>query len=153
MGVCAAVAAISSAVIAGGAAIHQGEVQSNYAQYQKDQAQADANAKREAAMVRAEQIRKSAKAQKARAVAALAGSGVNVDSGTALNINQTIDKNAEQDAFLTIVGGNDSALRLESAAHGYGTQAANDKTAGYINAGTTLLGATTNNGKGWKKAS
>ena len=143
---------IAAAAATAGAAIHQGEVQSNYNDYLGDQAAADAKAEAGAAQVEAERIRKQAKAQRAQAVAALAGSGVDVNSSTALKIDQTIDKNAEQDAYLTMVGGSDQAARLNASAGGYHQQASQAMSAGYVSAGTSLLSASTNNGKGWKKA-
>lgn len=139
MGVVAAIAAVASAAIAAGSAIHQGEVQSNYAKYQQDQAQADALAKQQAAQVEAERIRKAGQQQRSQAIAALAGSGVNVDSTTAVRIDQTIGQNANQDAFQTIANGNNQAARLNADAVGYGQQASNALTAGYVGAAGSLL--------------
>lgn len=146
------IAVLASGALAAGSAIHQGQVQKNYADYQSDQAQADAEAAKGAAQVEAERIRKASKQQREQAVAALAGSGVNVDSGTALRIDQEISSNAGQDAYLTMVGGSDRAARLNADAQGFRLQGNNARTAGYVSAGTSLLAATTNNGRGWKKA-
>ncbi|HET7663893.1 MAG TPA: hypothetical protein VFK31_09670 [Rhodanobacteraceae bacterium] len=146
----AAYAAIATAAISAGAAIHQGQVQSNYRDYQQAQAEADADARAKAAQVEAERIRKQAKAQKSRAIAALASSGVDVDSSTALKINQTIDKNAQEDAFLTIANGDSQAARLRAQGIGYGLLGDQARTAGYLNASNDLLSSVPTVAAGWK---
>lgn len=143
---------IAAAAASAGAAIHQGEVQSNYGKYQRDQAAADAEAQRGAAQVEAERIRKAGKQQRAEAIAALAASGVNVDSATAVKIDQEITHNAEQDAYLTIVGGNDKAARLNAQGEGAYLQGRQGKMAGYVNAGSSLLEGASNVARGWKQA-
>lgn len=146
----AAYAAIAAAAVGAGAAIHQGEVKSNYRDYQKAQAEADADARSKAAQVEAERIRKQAKAQKSRAIAALASSGVDVDSTTALNINQSIDKAANEDAFLTIANGKNASARLNAQAIGYGLLGDQEKSASYVNAANDLLSSVGTVSKGWK---
>jgi len=142
---------IAAAAASAGAAIHQGEVQSNYGKYQRDQAQADADAARGAAQVEADRIRKAGKQQRAEAIAALAASGVDVNSATAVKIDQEITHNAEQDAYLTIVGGNDNAARLNAQGQGAYLQGQQGKMAGYVNAGSSLLQGASNVSRGWKK--
>lgn len=84
--------------------------------YAADQAAADAATAKGEAEVEAERIRKAGKAQQAQAVAAAAASGVDVNSPTALKINQDIYANADEDARLTILNGADSAARLNQQA-------------------------------------
>lgn len=143
---------IAAAAASAGAAIHQGEVQSNYGKYQRDQAAADAEAQRGAAQVEADRIRKAGKQQRAEAIAALAASGVNVDSATAVKIDQEITHNSEADAYLTIVGGNDKAARLNAQGQGAYLQGQQGKMAGYVNATSSLLQGAGNAIKGWQKA-
>lgn len=123
--------------------------------FSADQANADAAAEKGAAMVEAERIRKAGKIQRAQATAAAAASGVDVNSPTALKINDEITANAEQDAMLTILGGVDRGNRLNQQAQAdrYGASAA--RTAGRVNQFSTLLSSAatfTNNGQGWKRA-
>lgn len=86
---------------------------------QADQAQADAETEKSAAVVQAERIRKLARIQAGEANAALAGSGVEVGAGTALNINEEIYQNAEEDAVLTIMTGKNKGQRLDGDASNY----------------------------------
>jgi hypothetical protein len=80
--------------------------------FQSDQMAADAAAERGAAEVEAMRIRKAGKMQRAQATAAAAASGVDVNSPTAVKIDQTISQNAEEDALLTILGGRDRSARM-----------------------------------------
>lgn len=142
----------ATAAVAAGAAINQSQRQSNYNDYLADQAAADAEAAKGAAQVEAARIRRQARQQRAEAIAALAQSGVDVNSGTALVIDKEIARGGEEDAYLSLTGGSNSALRLNAEAGGYRTSAGAAKTAGYVNATTSLLQGATNNGKGWKTA-
>lgn len=153
MGVAAIPAVLQWGALAlsAGAAIHQGETQKNYQNYLAAQADADAKAEVGAATVEAERIRKAGKKQRSEAIAALAASGVDVNSSTALKIDQEIARGAEEDAFLTIAGGNDRSARLNAEAGGARTAASNARTAGYVNAANSLLVAGSNSGRGWKR--
>jgi hypothetical protein len=153
MGFAAIPAVLQWGALALGAAsaIHQGETQKNYNNYLAAQSDADARAEVAAATVEAERIRKAGRKQRSEAIAALAASGVDVNSSTALKIDQEIARGAEEDAFLTIAGGNDRSARLNAEAGGARTAARNAKTAGYVNAASSLLVAGTNSGRGWKR--
>lgn len=128
----------------------QGENQKDWADYQAKQAEADANADKSAAEVHAEMIRKMARRQAGEATASLAGSGVDVGEGTALNINKEIYGNAEEDAMLTIFGGSDRAARGNAEAAGYRLKGSQAQQAGYLNATSTILGSAGSVASGWK---
>ncbi len=165
-GYTAAVAMVASAVVGAYSAYSSGqqqkalgESQNEWNQYQANQAIADANAEKSAAEVQAEKIRKMARRQASEANASLAGSGVEVGEGTALNINSDIYANAEEDAVMTIFGGVDRSKRGINQAAGYrasGEQAQISGNAaaqaGTLNAFSTVLGAAGSygNAKGWK---
>lgn len=83
---------------------------------QAAQANADADAEKGAAMVRAEKIRKMTKSNAASARAALAASGVSLDSQTSTMINQDILKRGEEDAQVNINDATDTASRLRASA-------------------------------------
>lgn len=125
------------------------------AKFAADQAEADANAEKGAAMIEAERIRKQGKAQRAKAVAAAAAAGVDVDSPTALKIDQEITANAEEDAMLTILNGGDRAARLRQQGQADRIAGSNAASAGRINQASSLLTSAytygTNSGKGWKR--
>ncbi|MGH8381745.1 hypothetical protein [Pseudomonas sp.] len=78
---------------------------------QSEQAQLDADAAASAATVQADRIRRLARSQASQANAALAASGVEVGEGTALNINEEIYANAEEDAALTIFNAQEAKKR------------------------------------------
>src|SRR3546814_13536306 len=81
------------------------------AKFAADQAEADARAEQGAAQVEAERIRREGKAQRAKAVAAAAASGVDVNSPTAPKIAQEITANAEEDAMPTTLTAGSPAAR------------------------------------------
>lgn len=70
------VAVIGSSVLAAGGAVAGGIQQQKMANYQADQANADAETARASARVQADRIRKAGREQAAQANAALAASGV-----------------------------------------------------------------------------
>lgn len=139
------------ALLAAGTAVHQSQTQSNYQEYQANQAEADARAEIGLAKVEAERIRTAAKRQRSEAIAALAASGVDVNSDTALVIDRQISRDAEEDASLTILGGADRDRRLRAEAGGYRNMSRNSRNAGYINAATSLMQTAANTGSGWKR--
>lgn len=91
--------------------VQQGKQAQLNADAQSDQAQIDADNAASAAKVQADRIRKLARSQAGEANAALAASGVEVGAGTALNINQDIYQNAEEDAVMTILNGEQQRQR------------------------------------------
>lgn len=86
---------------------------------QAEQSQLDANAAASAATVQADRIRRLARNQASEANAALAGSGVEVGEGTAVNINEEIIGNAEEDAVLTVFNGQAQKARGSVDASNY----------------------------------
>lgn len=120
-----------------GTAIMQGEQQKDWADYQSDQAKADAVAERKASILEAEKIRKLAKKQRSEATAALAASGANVGEGTAVLIDQDIAARGEQDALMSIF--NDSSSQLLTESNVMKQRGKQAQTAGYLNAGSTAL--------------
>ncbi len=144
----------ASTAVSAYSSYQQGESQKDWADYQARQAEADAKAEKSAAEVQAEKIRKMARIQAGEASASLAGSGVDVGEGTALNINKDIYANAEEDAVMTIFGGADRAARGNAEAAGYRLKGAQAQQAGYLNATSSLLSAAVSYGQanGWKKS-
>lgn len=146
------VALVASSVLAAGGAVAAGQQQKKMANYQANQAEADAEASRAAAKVEAERIRKAGREQASQANAALAGSGVETGAGTALRITSDITGDAEQDAYQTILNGTNQGARLSSQAQADRISGRNSATSGYINAGSSLLAAGGTSYSGWKKA-
>lgn len=146
------IAAVASTVLAAGGAVAQGQQQRKMANYQANQAQADAEAQRAAAKVEADKIRKAGREQAAAANAALAASGVETGEGTALRITSGITGDAEEDAYTTIMNGYNQGARLNAQAQADRISGRNAATAGYINAGSSLLSAGGTAYNGWKKS-
>jgi hypothetical protein len=88
------------------------------AEFQSKQAKADANAEMAIAEQQARKVRDIAKQQRGSARAAMAASGMTLDEGTALTIDQEIAGGAESDAQMTIFGGLDTKNRGYQAAEG-----------------------------------
>jgi len=141
---------VAMAAVGAGTAIYSANQQSEMADYQAEQAQADANAEKSAAEVHAEKIRKMARIQAGEATASLAGSGVDVGEGTALNINKDIYGRAEEDAVTAIFGGKDRAARGYADASMSRMRGDSAQTAGYLNATSSVLSAYGTVAKGWK---
>ncbi|MDQ3056472.1 MAG: hypothetical protein M3Q96_01800 [Pseudomonadota bacterium] len=116
----ALIAGLASTAIGTGATLYASDTaakqQESNLKYQADQANADAAAEKGAAMVEADRIRKAGKMQRAQATAAAAASGVDVNSPTAIRIDEEITKNSETDALLTILNGNDRSQRMNNQA-------------------------------------
>lgn len=141
---------VASTAVSTIGALQQGQQQKAYANYQAEQARADAQAERDAAEVHADKIRKAARLQASEARAALAGSGVDVGAGTAVDINSSIYKNAEEDAWSAILGGKTKGAQLDAQAEGLRISGNNAETASYFNAASSALSGAVQIGKGWK---
>lgn len=140
---------IASAVVGAGSAIYSGMQQKEAAEANAELSRREGEAAADAAVAQAEKIRKAARAQAGKANAALAASGVAIGEGTPILINEDIYKNAEDDAYSTLLTGarqrqaaNDQASMIEY-------QGGTAQTAGFLNAGSSLLSAGANYGR-WK---
>lgn len=145
-------AMLAAAAVGTYSTLQSAEQQSKWNDYQSAQAQADAKAEQSAAEVQADKIRKLARRQAGEATASIAGSGVDVGEGTALNINKDIYANSEEDAVMTIFGGADRYARGNAEAAGYRIKGEQAQQAGYLNATSSLLSAAGSYGRasGWK---
>lgn len=117
---------------------------------QSKQAQSDADTAASAAVVQADRIRRLARNQASEANAALAASGVETGAGTAININEQIIGNAEEDAALTIFNGKNQQARGYVDASNYslaGNQARSNANSESIG---TVLSAGAKAGMSWK---
>ncbi|PTS83995.1 hypothetical protein DBR00_11475 [Pseudomonas sp. HMWF032] len=155
-GYTAAVAAV--AAIAGTAySVYSSEQAGKQARYnaeaQSEQQQNDADTAASAATVQADRIRRLARNRASEANAALAASGVEVGEGTAININEEIVGNAEEDATMTIFNGerqkrqgyvdsSNTALAGSQAQAAYRGQAASTLISGASSAYSGWKGAT-----------
>lgn len=119
--------------------ISEGQQQKGQYEFQAAQAQADANAEREAGVVRAGKVRQSALYQRSQATAALAASGVEAGAGSALVIDQDIVRKSEGDALQEILSGTRASDRSMQRADLARSSADRAESAGYRNAFGSVL--------------
>jgi hypothetical protein len=142
------VALAAGASLGAAGTIYSGQQQKKMANYQAAQAEADADAAKASARVEADRIRKAGRQQASAANAALAASGVETGEGT-LRVTSGIAGDAEQDAFQTILNGNNQSARLNAQAQADRISGQNAATSGYIEAGSSLLSAGSKAYSGW----
>lgn len=130
--------------------VQSGQQSKLNAEAQADQAENDASTAASAAKVQADRIRRMARIQAGQANAGLAASGVDTGEGSAININEDIVKNAEQDAALTVFGGANQADRLNADASNYSQSGDRALSNAYGQAGSTLISSGAQAYSGWK---
>lgn len=145
----ALVALAASTAYSAYSSVQQGRQAEMNASAQSEQAQIDADNAASAAKVQADRIRKLARSQAGEANAALAASGVEVGAGTALNINQDIYQNAEEDAVMTILNGESQRQRGYVDADNIAQAGKQQRAAGYAQAVGSVLQAGAQYGS-WK---
>ena len=153
MGVETAIIAASIAATAFSAysTVQSGKQAALNADAQSDQAQLDADNAASASVVQADRIRRLARNQASSANASLAASGVDVGEGTAVNINESINQNAEEDAALTIFNGQNQKLRGYADASNISLAGSQAQSAANSQAvGTVLSSAASLSMAGWK---
>lgn len=151
------------------AAVSENQAQQSIAigNYQRAQAEADAETARGEAVLQAGKIREATKRQRSAAIAATAASGTSVSDGTAELINFEIMRDGEKDALTTILSGNTRARQIivsgQGASISADTAAANArqngaaalasgknaKSAGYVNAASSALRFGSQAASGW----
>jgi hypothetical protein len=142
-------ALIVAATVGAGASVMSGMQQREISKGQAKQAEADANAAKGEAQVRADMIRKNTQQKAASARAAIAAGGGSLDSATASLINTDIVKRGEMDALTGVNDGMDTASRLRAQASSLRTAGNQAAVAGVVNAGTTALSTYAGYQAGW----
>lgn len=152
MGVEVAIAALAASTALGTfASIQGGRAQKAQADYQADQAEADARAEKAAAEVRASRIRDMVEEQRGAARAAIAASGVEVNEGTPVLIDQEITRRGEEDAVLEILGGQAAMERGYGYASGLRAQGRRYRGAGWLKGTSSLLSGAAEVASRWPK--
>lgn len=131
--------ALAAAAASAAAAAYQGHVQKQTAEVNAELQRREGEQQKDAAMAQAEKIRKAGAAQASQANAALAASGVSIGEGTPVRINEDIYKGSESDAYNTLLTGTRSQRTANDQAGLLQYQGKAAQTAGYINAGASLL--------------
>lgn len=135
----AAAAAVVSAVITG-----YSSYQSNKGQ--AEQANADAEAQKARGRLEAERIRKEKEKTQSAARAALAQNGLDVNEGTSVVINDSIEQAGNYDANMAEITGYNSSQRLKAEASVYKNNANTALAVGAANAVSAGAGSK----GGWK---
>lgn len=137
--VAAAAAAAVSAAITGVSAYNQSKGAA-------EQANADAEAQKARGRLEAERILKQKTKQQSMARAAAAANGLDVNEGTALKINDEIEKAGQYDAEIARQTGYNASQRLMAQADQYGKNANTALASGALN----MVSAGVSAKKGWK---
>lgn len=136
------IALIAGTTMSAGATIMQGQQAKQSADANAELMRRQGEADKDAAVAQAEKIRKASRYEIGAANAANAASGVDLNWGTPVRINEQINRNAESDAYATILTG---ARRQTSA----NDQAMLTSAAGSATANASLLAAGGKVANGW----
>ena len=126
--------------------LSRGQQQQDWAEWQAEQARADAQAAREEGEVRSERIRRLGRRQQSEARAALAASGVETGAGTAVVIDRQIGRDAEADAEQERLAGLRRGAQRDQEGEAYRIHGRNAATGSMLAAGATLA-------TGWRPSS
>ena len=134
---------MSLAYVAVGAAVLSAAI-SGYSAYstsktQQEQAEADADAAKASGRLEAERIRKQKNRVQSAARAQAAENGLSVNEGTTVTINDKIEQDAQYDAALSEIAGNNASQRLRAEASIYKSNANTAAGTGVLN--TVAAGA------------
>jgi len=144
-----AMAAVASAVVGTTATLYSADTQKNTAEANAELARRQGAQEKDAAVAQAEKIRKAARATAGQANASMAAAGVSIGEGTPLRINEQIYKDSEDDAYNTLLTGTRRQASANTQAGMLQAEGQSAMTAGYLNAGATLLSSASSYGK-WK---
>jgi hypothetical protein len=142
IGVVGAVIALIGVAASTYAAYEQAETQQKYAKYNAKVAENQAAGERMRAGVAADQQRELHRRVIANQRAQYGTSGVDVASGSPLLVIADSARQAELDAQIILAGGEGRAIGFQSQAALDRFQGRAAMTAGYVNAGSTLLSGT-----------
>jgi hypothetical protein len=123
--------------------LKQGRAQKKAAEIDAQQLDTRAVQEREAALQEAQSIRKAGRRTQGAARAQMAASGIDVNSGSAVDIDQEIAATSEQDARMTLLTGKRRADASNFAADQSRARGKNARTA-------SVLGAVSTGLQGWK---
>lgn len=149
MGIETILLAVGTAVSAG-AAIMQGQQAKKTGEVNAELQRREGEGQKDAAVAQAEKIRKAQKQAIGAANAANAASGVAIGEGSAVRINEQIYKDSEDDAFSSLLTGTRRQQSANDQASISRWQGNNAQTAGYLNAGSSVLSGGAKVAKGWK---
>ena len=133
------VTALASAGFGAYTAMEAGEAQKDLADYNAEVEAENAKAARQKAAYEEGLIREQGAKLRARQRVAFLASGVDLSEGTPLEVLGEQAKTLEMDAAAIRYGGNVEAIKAKQRGDMYRIKGAQDKQAGYYNAGSSLL--------------
>lgn len=140
MGMTLALGALAGGtILQAGSSIVQGQQQQEMYDAQAKIAERQAAQEADAAVAQAEKFRKAGKRQAAAADAAYAASGVSVGVGTPVRVNESIQRDAEEDAYMSILTGQRRLQAGQEEAALNRRAGKNAMRAGYMGAATSIL--------------
>ena len=145
-------AIIALSAISAAGSLYQGSMQASAAKSQAKQAELQGQSSMIQSRVAAAQMAKDATDLKGRQIAQAAANGVDVSSGSLIDVQETTDKQAQDDINFTLSNGRMALATAQASASSYRNHARGYMTSGYMNAGSSLMGGLMNVGKiqGWK---
>ena len=145
-------AMIAMSVISAAGSLYQGSMQASAAKSQAKQAELQGQSSLIQSRVAAAQMAKDATDLKGRQVAQAAANGLDTSSGSLIDIQETTDKQSQDDIKFTLSNGRMALATSQATASSYRNQASGYLTSSYMNAGSSLMGGLMNVGKiqGWK---
>lgn len=123
--------------------------QADAADAQATQAANEGEYRRDAAKAQAERIRRAGRSQRSAAQAALAGSGVKLGEGTALEVDKQIATDSEKDALSAILSGDRAYASGKAEASALSSYGESQQIGGYMSAAGNVLGSYQKTG--WKQ--
>jgi len=135
----AQIALAAGAALKAGGSIISANSQAKDLRKQAAQLEANAGLERASSQRKASEERRQARLATSRGVALAAASGGGVDDPSVINLLEGIAGEGEYRALSALYEGNQSALSMEDQAKSARKQAKATKTAGYINAASSLL--------------
>lgn len=143
------IAMFATTALSAGAAIYQGEQAKATADVNAEMQRRQGEQEKDAAIAQVAKIRKAQQYAIGQANAATAASGAAIGEGSALKVNQSIYQNSEEDAYNFLLTGTRRKQYADDQAMITSWQGNNARTAGYINAGASVLSGGAKIAKGW----
>lgn len=145
-------AVVASTIISTAAQLYSGSVQAAAARAQARQAELAGESSMIQSRMTAAQMAKDAADLKGKQVAQAAASGVDVSSQSLISLQNTVDKQSQDDINNTLSQGRFALATARAQASSYQNQASGYLTSSFLNAGSSILGGTMQVGKiqGWK---
>lgn len=145
-------ALIATSILSAAGSLYQGSMQASAARSQAKQAELQGQSSMIQSRVAAAQLAKNATDLKGRQIVQAAANGMDTSSGSLIDVQETTDKQSQDDIKFTLSNGRMALATAQASASSYRNQAGGYLTGSYMNAGSSLMGGLMNVGKiqGWK---